>query len=128
MKFETGILDVTRLVSNVLMIVLVAGNIFFSINYIENNRRLNELNPEDKVAADTKRIQTARFLKYFIETVLNTEKQISYEDRVKLENDVIQLQDIDVKKAWDEFVASKDGVTAQQNAVKLMNLLTSKLI
>ncbi len=125
MKFESGILDKTKLFTNFLLIVLVAGNIFFSIQYTEG------LKQQDTTQSDTTivRIQASRLLKLFIDVVLNTEGQtISYNDRVALENDVIQLQDPEITKQWDIFVASKDAKTAQTNAVGFLKLLTNKLL
>jgi len=74
------------------------------------------------------RLQTARFLKLFIDTVLNTKETISFENRVKLENDIRQLGDKSLTAQWDTFVASTDTKLAQEAAVKLMSMLGSKMI
>jgi hypothetical protein len=127
MNFQSGILDRTRLVSNVLMLVLVAGNIFFSIQYTESVKQ-QESQASAAVDKDAVRIQVARFLKYFIDTVLNTQGTISFDDRVKLENDIRQIHDSSLTTQWTEFVNSKDSKIAQANAVKLMSMLTNKML
>ena len=120
-------LDKTRLVSNVLMLILVAGNIFFSIQYMAGvTQQANKDTQEE--AKSVERLQTARFLKLFIDTVLNTKETISFENRVKLENDIRQLGDKQVTNQWEAFVASKDTKVAQEAAVKLMSMLGSKMI
>jgi len=126
-NFSSGVLDKTRLVSNILMLVLVAGNIFFSIQYTQTviNERERVATSEESGAT---RVQTARFLKYFIDTVLNTQGTISFDDRVKLESDMRQIKDANLLKLWTEFVNSADSKTAQANAVKLMSMLTNKLL
>jgi len=125
MKFESGVLDKARLFSNFLLILLVAGNIFFSIQYITNLQQQNTVQTDNT----TVRIKASKFLKLFIDVVLNTEgKAISYADRVSLENDVVQMNDSDITKQWDIFVASADAKTAQNNAVALMKALTNKLL
>lgn len=124
-NFQSGVLDKTRLFSNILMVVLLAGNIFFSIQYAESIKQQAAV--QEDVNAPT-RLQTARFLKYFIDTVLNTKGTISFDDRVKLENDIRQIKDVDLIRQWDTFVGSKDATSAQDNAVKLMSLLVNKLI
>ena len=53
---------------------------------------------------------------------------ISYDDRVKLENDIRQTHDVDLIKQWDLFVASKNGTDAQSNAITLMSMLTARMI
>lgn len=125
-KIESGILDKTRLLSNILLIVLVAGNIFFSIQYMENLKQ--QANAKEETVSNS--IQVSRFLKLFVDVVLNNEggKTISYDDRLKLESDIRQIKDADLIKQWDAFVASKDAKAAQDNAIKLMKLLTNKLI
>ena len=120
-------LDKTRLVSNVLMLILVAGNIFFSIQYMAGvTQQANKDTQEE--AKSVERLQTARFLKLFIDTVLNTKETISFENRVKLENDIRQLGDKSLTTQWEAFVASKDTKVAQEAAVKLMSMLGSKMI
>jgi predicted component of type VI protein secretion system len=74
------------------------------------------------------RLQTARFLKLFIDTVLNTKETISFENRVKLENDIRQLGDKAITTQWETFIKSTDTKLAQEAAVKLMSMLGSKMI
>jgi hypothetical protein len=126
-QFKSGILDTTRIVSNILMLILVAGNIFFSIQYTQNI--LTQQNKVDKESAkDTERILDARLMRSFVNIVLNTKGAISLEDRVKLENDVRQTHDADIIKLWETFVASKDGKSAQTAAVNLMVVLGNKML
>jgi hypothetical protein len=120
-------LEKTRLLSNILMILLVVGNIFFSIQYMEGVRlQANKDTVEE--AKSMERLQTARFLKLFIDTVLNTKETISFENRVRLENDIRQLQDKAITAQWESFVNSKDTKVAQEAAVKLMSMLGSKML
>ena len=127
MNFESGILDKTRLTTNLIMLVLLCSNIFFAIQYTENLKQEAQQQAQQDDSATT-RIQISRFLKFFIDTVLNTKGGISTEDRLKLENDIHQIHDQDLIKQWDVFVASKDGKEAQVNAVRLMSMLGSKML
>ena len=124
MNLQSGILEKTRLLSNILMVLLVAGNIFFSVQYVAG---INQANTQEDTKATT-RYQTSRFLKYFIDTVLNTEGEISFENRVKLENDVRQLHDADLTAQWELFIGSTNTKDAQSHAVKLMSMLTNKML
>jgi hypothetical protein len=123
---KTGI-DRTRIAANVLMLLLVALNIFFSAQYISNINSENEL-IEQQALRTEERIETARFLKLFVEKVLGTNGVVSFEDRVKLENDVRALGDEQVIGQWEAFVESQDGEEAQQKAILLMSLLTNSMI
>ena len=124
--FQSGVLDRTRLVSNILMVVLVAGNLFFSIQYTESIKS-QQTQKQDTIGTN---IQISRFLKLFVNVVLSSSegKQVSTDERVQLENDVIQIGDPEIRAQWNSFVASTDSKTAQTNAIALMKLLTNKLL
>ena len=125
-QFQTGILDKSRIVSNILMLILVAGNIYFSIQYTQNIA--TQQNREDAAtAADQERVQDTRILKSFINIVINS-TSVSLEDRVKIENDIRQSHDTEIIKRWDAFAAAQDGKTAQTAAVSLMVLLANKML
>jgi hypothetical protein len=124
---QTGIFDKSRLAANVLMVVLVAMNIFFSIQYTGNIQ--NEQNKtEEEIAKSQERLKTARFMKLFIDKVLNPDVEISFEDRVKMEADVRGLGDQLITTQWESFVSSQGAEASQQSAIKLMSMLSSKMI
>jgi len=124
---KSGILDRSRLIANLLMLTLVGMNIYFSIQYsgqVEINGDIT-----DQQAADQKvRLQDAKFINFFVDKVLATEGTVSFDDRVKLENDIRALGDQKALDLWNTFVDSKDSAEAQDNAVKLMSYLSYKLI
>ncbi|MEN9921654.1 MAG: hypothetical protein RLZZ517_632 [Candidatus Parcubacteria bacterium] len=124
---QTGIFDRTRIVANILMLLLVGLNIFFSIQYTENIKT-QSAKEEEELAKTEERLKTSRFMKFFIDKVLGTSGTISFEDRVKLESDIRGLGDQTIIAQWETFVASKDSETAQESAVKLMSMLASKMI
>ncbi len=124
---QTGIFDKTRLMANILMIILVGLNIFFSVQYTKNIQK-----DDAKIAEETskteERIKLSKFMKLFIDKVLSTDGTITFEDRVKLESDVRALGDEALVKQWEVFVASKDSESAQKSAVLLMSILMNKMI
>lgn len=124
---QSGILDRTRLTANILMLVLVGLNIFFSIQYTQNMKIEKENKEKQEMRAETQ-LKVSRFMKLFIDKVLGTNGTISFEDRVKLESDIRGLGDDALVKQWDAFVSSPDSKEAQKNAVILMSLLMNKMI
>ena len=124
---KTGFFDKTRLLANILMVVLVALNIFFSIQYTSNIKKEDE-QAIAEAAKIEERLQNAKFMKFFIDKVLGTNGTISFEDRVKLEADIRTLGDSALVKQWEVFVASPDSEAAQQSAVKLMSMLANRMI
>jgi hypothetical protein len=124
---QTGILDKTRLTANILMLVLVGLNIFFSVQYTQNIKEEQKKIDAEQVKTES-RLQTSRFMKLFIDKVLGTSGTISFEDRVKLESDVRELGQPELISLWEVFVASSDTDSAQQNAVKLMSTLAGEMV
>lgn len=126
MSFQSG-LNKASLFSSFLLVVLLAGNLYFSVQYVENMKQQGVTSAANDAAFST-RLQVAGFLKEFIDVVLNTKGAIPFSDRVKLENDILQIKDPVLTTQWQSFVTSKDSKTAQQNAVKLMALLADKMM
>jgi len=124
---KTGILDKTKLTANLLMLVLVGLNIFFSIQYTQSMKRDDKTLTEQTLKTE-ERIRISKFMKLFIDKVLGTSGEITFEDRVKLESDVRSLGDQTLVTQWELFVNSKDSNAAQKNAVLLMSMLMNKMI
>ncbi len=124
---QSGIFDKTRVIANTLMVVLVGLNIFFSIQYTQNIKTEDAL-IEQETAKTEGRLKTAQFLKLFVDKVLGTNGTIAFEDRVKLESDIIELGDEALTKQWGVFVASADSEQAQKSAVLLMSMLSNRMI
>ncbi len=117
----------SKFVLNIVIIVLLLGNIFLAYKYVGVMRTQSVENAvsEQKI---TQRVQMANFNKLFVETVLNSKGTISSDDRIKLENDVRQTHDTDLINAWNIFVSSKDSKATQENAMKILGLLANKMI
>ncbi len=127
MQIQSGVLERTRMISNVLMLVLLAGNLYFSAQYIYNLR--NEKAPTvDEGAREITRIKNANFLKLFIDKVIKSNGTVSYEDRVQLENDVRQIRNPALAAQWELFVGSKDPKKAEVAASDLMLMLADGAI
>ena len=119
--------DKSKSILNIVVIILLLGNIFFAYKYVNVMRAqgVERAVSEQKV---TQKVQVANFNKLFVETVLNSKGTISSDDRIKLENDVRQTHDEDLINIWNVFVSSKDSKTTQENAMKILGLLANKMI
>ena len=126
MSIESG-LNRTNIFTSVIIVILLAGNLYFSVQYVENMKQQNASVEQNSAALNT-RLQVAGFLKEFIDVVLNTQGTVSFDNRVKLESDIRQIKDDSLTAQWNTFVNSKDSKTAQQSAVKLMALLADKML
>lgn len=126
-EFKSGVLDVTRLVSNVLMVLLVCMNRYFSINYISNIKLNAERDARVLVSSESS-AKIAIALKDFINIVIANDGEIQYSDRVKLENSIVQINNPILNEQWKLFVNSESSVEAQKNAIKVMTTLANLTI
>lgn len=65
------------------------------------------------------------FTKNFIAKVLKGE--VDFETRLKLENEVRELNDKDILITWQKFTAAKSEIEAQMAVKNLLALLSDKL-
>ena len=119
----SGVLDKTKLFSNLLMLILLGGNIYLGVSFINEMKKQTVVPDQTDV---TLRVKVVNFHKIFIDKVLSSQGVISAEDRVLLENDIIQIHDPVLTTAWHDFTASKNSKDTQATAVKLMSLLVAR--
>ena len=68
------------------------------------------------------------FLNFFIEKVLQSEEDISFEDRLKLENAVRDLNDDEILSLWESFTEATTADDVQTYCKNLLELLAKKLL
>ncbi len=109
----------------IIWLVLLAGSIFLGTQYFLMSRQISELQSQVKIQQSNEKIVS--FLKLFINIVLKNRTEVSFNDRLKLENAVRDLQDKTILDQWDKFIASQSEPQAQQEVTNLLGLLISKI-
>ena len=112
--------------AGIIVLILLAGNIYLSLGYISVNKQLEQLKNQN-VDNTSIHAAAALVLKEYLNVVLNIQGKTSSDDRIKLESDLIQLKDPNITAEWKTFIASKDAKISQTNAVKLIGLLEDKM-
>lgn len=111
--------------SSVLVSILLAGNVYVSMQYISVSKELTQLkNQASEIKNAT--VPASVVLTEVLDIVLNTRPTTS-DSRIKLENDIRQLGDKAITAQWEAFVGSKDTKTSQANALKVIGLLEDKI-
>src|SRR3989338_9632924 len=105
-----------------LILILIAGNITFITSWVRASNKLDNIT----LAIDDSR-KTASFLALFVEKVLKAESEVSFEDRLKLENDVRGLNDDQVFKEWKKFIESRNAEDAQSNLKDFISIIVNKI-
>lgn len=109
----------------VLIVVLTAGLTLSATAYYKAQNDLTEARLELTKQKNNERMKV--FLGMFVEKVIKAEKAVSFEERLRLENTVRQLNDTQILAAWKKFVDSKTETEAQKNVKELLGLLVSKM-
>ena len=109
----------------IIISILVAGNAFFGASYFFAYKKAQTIAQQLKNQQNDAKI--VNFTGLFIEKVLKAEKEVSFEDRLRLENAVRDLNDGEVLVQWEKFVDSKTEIEAQNAVKNLLSLLVSKI-
>lgn len=68
------------------------------------------------------------FLDLFIEKVLQSNQEISFEDRLKLENSVRDLNDSEILSLWETFTEATTADEVQSYCKDLLEALVKKIL
>jgi hypothetical protein len=110
-------------ISYLLILILSILFIFTLINNFSLRERIRALQ-NSKFQVNQKILL---FAEKFIDKVIKTDKEVSAEERLELENDLREINDIQITEAWERFVLSKDENEAQKNVKNLLAILLRKI-
>ena len=114
-----------KTILTVVILILLAGNVFFGVKYFTVQEELKET----KAAVETQKmnVEILDFTRLFIAKVLKAEKEVDFETRLNLENKVRSLNDEEILTQWQKFTESKTEAEAQENVKNLLELLIKKI-
>lgn len=113
-----------KIILFIVIFVLIAGNIVLAINYFLVERELWQA--KESLAKQQLNTKLINFSRLFVEKVLKAEKDISFEERLQLENSVRDLNDKEMLDQWNKFTESQTEPEAQENVKDLLDILTKK--
>jgi hypothetical protein len=106
----------------IIISLLAVSNIFFLYQYRVSQRALNQIITQQQINAEI-----LSFTELFMTKVLQGAKEVSFEDRLQLENAVRALNDQAIITAWQTFTKAKDSAEIQQDFYALFALLLKKI-
>lgn len=110
----------------IVIICLFIASLFCSVYfYLEYRDVKKEYDNFSKIKEFNKKV--IFFNKIFVEKVLIKSDQVSYEDRIKLENAVIATEDEELISQWHSFLNSKTEAEAQEQTKQLLLLFVTKI-
>lgn len=113
-----------KIILTAVILILAAANVFLGFSYFVGQKQLRTAGQQLKIQQNN--IKIVNFTKLFIDKVLKAEKEVSFEERLVLENAVRDLNDNEVLTQWEKFTASKTETNAQEEVKNLLELLVKK--
>ena len=107
----------------IVIIILLVSNAYFSFKYFSTQEQLEKILSINRVNA-----KIIVFNKLFVHNVLKNEGEVSYEDRLRIENAVIETRDKEIIDGWHDFLDSRTEAQAQEGTKNLLSLFADKII
>jgi flagellar basal body-associated protein FliL len=106
-----------------IILFLLAGYVYFYFQYSDLKNKYNVFLEIDRINE-----KIVIFNKLFVGKILMAEGEVSYDDRLKLENAANDTQDEEIINEWHYFLNSKTEEEAQERTKNLLNLFINKII
>jgi len=115
-------LNRTKISIVVIIILLIICNIFLVYKYRVSQRALEAITSQQEINT-----QVLSFTQLFMAKVLQGAQEVSFDDRLQLENAVRVLNDQAIFTAWQTFTRAKDSAEVQRDFYALFDLLLQKI-
>lgn len=106
-----------------IIIVLLIISIFFGLQFYFNQQQIQKYS-----AVNLHNSRVIAFDKLFVDKVLRAQGEVSYEDRLKLQNAIVIINDEDLMNHWNRFLGSKTEQEAQMNVLDILGDFPEKII
>jgi len=127
MNFNGNLQNIKRknIILAVLILLLLLGNIFFAVKYFLQIKETQIMQKE--VANRRTNAKVVIFLDLFIEKVIKTDKEVSFEDRLQLEKAIRDIDDPDLLSKWQKFTDGNNEDELQKGVKDLLGALVKKI-
>lgn len=114
-----------KFLTTAVILILIAGNLTFGLLWFYAQKELSAC--QQKIAVQQTNDKTIDFAGLVVEKVLKAQGEVSFDDRLQLENTVRETKDQELLTQWNKFTASKNETDAQNEMKNLLGLLISKI-
>jgi len=111
-----------KLVFIVLVVASLAGNAVLGFKFFLANQEAKRIQESQKLND-----RVLHFADLFVSKVLRAEGEISFEERLKIENAVRETQDPEILAQWEKFVGAKTEQVAREEIKNLLQLIVDKI-
>lgn len=114
-----------KLALTVVTVVLAFLIAYLSVSNLSQARQLHQLRSE--LAAQKTNVKVINFIDLFIQKVLRVDKEVSFEDRLRLENTVRDIGDENILATWEQFTSAQTEDQIQDGVKDLLEALVKKI-
>lgn len=108
-----------------LTIILFSGNVLLASQYYVSSK---DVKTKDVLLTTYQHNEKVlSFTRLFIAKVLKAKVEVSFEDRLQLENAVRDLNNKEILNQWQKFTDAKEEIQAQEEVKNLLELLIRKI-
>jgi len=115
----------TKALTTTVILVLIVGNLVFGVLWFYAQKDFAAC--QTKITAQQTNTKIIDFAGLVVEKVLKAQGEVSFDDRLQLENMVRETKDSELLAQWNKFTSSKDEGSAQQEMKNLLGLIIGKL-
>lgn len=113
---------ILKLVIIALLAVSLAGNVFLGFTLLSVKKEILKVQQHQ-----TLNTRILHFADLFVSKVLRAEGEISFEERLKIENAVRETQDQEILSQWEKFVGAQTELEAREEIKNLLQLIVNKI-
>lgn len=118
-KLNPRILKLVAITLLAAVVIILAGQCYVFYQNFQAQKSLNQNYQYNEKVLD--------FTKLFIAKVIKAQGDVSFDDRLKLENAVRDINDKSVFEQWQKFTDAKTDIDAQQSVKDLLEMLVNKI-
>jgi|SRR3989338_2989379 len=109
----------------IFFIISLSLNVYFAAQFILLKMDLK--NTAEQLRVQQSDEKALAFMNLFVNKILLAEGEVNFEDRLKLENAVRELNDAEVFSHWQNFTNGANESAAQYEVGKIFSLLLKKI-
>ena len=113
-----------RVLITLVIVVLIGSNVVFAYKYFDTQKQLAQM--KEIASKQALNVKILDFAGLFVDKVLKATTEVSFNDRLQLENTVRSLNDQDILDAWGTFVNSTSQDEAQSAVKNLLGILVKE--
>lgn len=115
----------TKIIAIITISLLTATAMFFAVESFLLTKKLNSV--KITLQEQETNAKAALFAKLFIDKILLSQGTVGFDDRLKLENAVRDLNDPEIFAKWQKLTASSGDAETQQIVGSILKMLISKI-